>query len=99
MKTQMSRRGVLVGAAAMACAGQAALAATEDDGSAPAPGKGQAAEGGPVGPSKGSRVAGVGPHAQAPRSGAAGDDGNSAKGDAAKQLAALEKREGGRLGV
>jgi len=99
MKIQMSRRGLLVGAAAMACAGRVALAAVEGGGSTPAPGKGQAADGGHVGPSTGSRGAGVGPHAQAPRSGAAGDDRNRANGDAAKQLAALEKREGGRLGV
>jgi beta-lactamase class A len=49
---RMSRRGLLVGAAAMACAGRVALAAVE-----------------------------------------------GGAGDAAKQLAALEKREGGRIGV
>jgi len=74
MKLQMSRRGLLVGAVAMACAGRVALAAVEG-------------------------VAGGGANAQAPRSGAAGAHGSQSKGDAAKQLAALEKREGGRLGV
>ena len=74
MKTQMSRRGLLVGAAAMACAGRVALAAVEG-------------------------VAGGGVDPQAPRSGAAGAHGSQAKGDAGKELAALEKREGGQLGV
>ena len=74
MKTQMSRRGLLVGAAAMACAGRVALAAVEG-------------------------VAGGGVDPQAPRSGAAGAHGSQAKGDADEKLAALEKREGGRLGV
>src|SRR5437868_2897475 len=72
-KLQISRRGLLVGAAAIACAGRVALAAVEG-------------------------VAGGDADPQAPRSGA-GAHGSQAKGDAAKRLAALEKGEGGRLGV
>ena len=71
MKLQMSRRGLLIGAAAMALDGQAVLAAADD-----ATGSGRGAS-----PKEGHAVA------------------HQPKGDAAKQLAALEKREGGRLGV
>jgi len=44
-------------------------------------------------------VAGGGVDPQAPRSGASGAHGSQGKGDAGEKLVALEKREGGRLGV
>lgn len=84
MNDQLSRRGLLVGAAALVCGGRAALAAVENAGAA--------SEGRVTGPNA-ERVALVAGEA------GAGAGASQAQRVGAKRLAALEKREGGRLGV
>lgn len=90
MNDQFSRRGLLVGALAMACAGRAALAAVSE---AATPGGAQVASApASVGPTQ------AGGNGHPPLGRAAGAE-RQEKSGAATRLEALEKREGGRLGV
>jgi len=90
MNGQLSRRGLLIRGVALACAGHAALEIVNANA---APGSAQT----------GSALAGAGSTqadvARHPPSGGAADTQPHKEGNAARRLAALEKREGGRLGV
>jgi beta-lactamase class A len=122
MNDQLSRRGLLVGAAALVCGGRAALAAVEgpvvsSEGRAVGSGAGASAQrtapaaveaGAAHGTMQAAAASGGAPAgaeaAQADGGKHAHSGGDAAakryaNGDAAKRLAALEKREGGRLGV